>query len=200
MPYDTSVIIRLLGNHAPLPKQLRHDLYFLLLKGKNPKSYCFVKSYKHHQGHLLARSTSEKSWATRKITGASSVTVIWIWAFRSLAELWHINAVQAFWKLRIPTTSFRTYLIKTILPPSVYSTCNPTWPSLTITEKDTWPTCQGDSLQSENNKHGFPIVLPIYLLKKLFSQQKKNENATWKSVSINLDLQQRNVEIARTMN
>lgn len=59
----------------------------------------------------------------------------------------------------------------------------------------------GDSLKSENNKHGFPIVLLIYLLKKLFSQQKKkNENATWKSVSINLDLQQRNVEIARTVN
>lgn len=58
----------------------------------------------------------------------------------------------------------------------------------------------GESLKSENNKHGFPIVLLISLLKKLFSQQKKNENATWKSVSINLDLQQRNVEIARTMN
>lgn len=36
----------------------------------------------------------------------------------------------------------------------------------------------GESLKSENNKHGFPIVLLISLLKKLFSQQKKNENAT----------------------
>lgn len=174
---------------------------FWLLKGKTPKSYNFVKSFLQTsiKFTFLLKVQVSQAEPVKRSHGASSVTVIRIWAFGSLTDLWHINAVQAFRKLRIPTTSFRTYLIKTIPSPLLclqrlqfhlaFSTNN--WKRYLI-------YMPGDSLKSENNKHGFPIVL-IYLLKKLFSQQKEYENATWKSVRINLDLQQRNVEIARTM-
>lgn len=144
MWYDTSVIILLLGNRAPLQKQLRHDLYFLTPKGKNPRSYSFVKSslQTNIKFTFLLKLQVRKAEPVKRSHGASSVTVIQIWAFRSFTELWHINAVQAFRKSRIPTTSSRTYLIKTIPPSPVCSTCNPTWPFLPITEKDTWATCQ----------------------------------------------------------
>lgn len=96
------------------------------------------------------------------------------------------------WILKMSYIWWEPYL------PLCYSVCNPIWPFVVIV--DTYLIYTPSNSLKSKNRHGFPIVLLIYLLKKLFSQQKKNENASWKRVSINSDIQQRNVEIARTMN
>lgn len=95
----------------------------------------------------------------------------------SFAELQHVNAVQAH-DLYVKFSENRGFLKcltwriwQEPYPPLCYSVCNPIWPFAVIVDTYLIYT-PGNSLKSKN-KHGFPIVLLLYLLKKLFSQQKK---------------------------
>lgn len=144
MSHDTSVIIMLLGNHVLLPKQLRHHLYFLTLKGKTPQNYSFVKSFlqTNIKFTFLLKVPARKAESVKRWHGASSVTVICIWAFRSFGWVMTHKWCPGLQKTEDSYNIFQDISDKNHTHPSVYSTRNPTWPFLPITEKNTWSTCQ----------------------------------------------------------
>lgn len=144
MSHDTSVIIMLLGNHVPLPKQLRHHLYFLTLKGKKPQNYSFVKSFlqTNIKFTFLLKVPARKAESVKRSHGAFFCHSDMYSSFLELCWVMTHKWCPGLQKTEDSYNIFQDISDKNHTHPSVYSTRNPTWPFLPKTEKNTWSTCQ----------------------------------------------------------